>query len=93
MLRDARLPNGAAERRDQAMNAFAMFAADEALRVANQRIDGYLQEQSNRRLVAGAPKRSRFAAVATAASSLRAALSAVDVDRTIPTLTDYPYRG
>jgi hypothetical protein len=84
---------GAAERRDQAMNALAMFAADEALRLANQRLDGYRQESANDRLAAGAPLRNPFRAIVSAVSSLRAALSAVDTDDSLPNLIDYPYRA
>lgn len=75
------------------MNAFAMFAADEALRLANERIEGYRQEQVNRRVAAGGPKRSRFAAIGGAVSSLRETLSAVDTDTTLPALSNYPYRS
>jgi len=75
------------------MNAYAMFGPSEALRLANGRLDSFRQEQTIHRLTAGAEKRSRFGAIASAVSSLRAALSAVEIDRTIPTLTDYPYRS
>jgi hypothetical protein len=75
------------------MNAYAMFLSSEALRLANERLDGFRQEQAIHRLTAGAPKRSRFSAIASAVSSLRAAISAVDTDQSLPTLSDYPYRG
>ena len=75
------------------MNAYAMFAANEALNLANERLEGFRLEQSNARLVAAAPKRSRFAALASAVSSFRAAASSVDTDHSIPTLTNYPYRS
>jgi hypothetical protein len=75
------------------MNAYAMFGTSEALRLANGLLDGFRQEQTIHRLTAGAAKRNRFGAIASAVSSLRAALSAVDIDRTTPTLTDYPYRS
>ena len=75
------------------MNAFAMFAADEALRLANERQDGFRQERANDRLAAGTPKPGLFSGIASAASSLRAALSAVDTDSSLPALSNYPYRG
>jgi hypothetical protein len=75
------------------MNAYAMFAANEALRLANERLEGFRLEQANHRRAAAAPKRSAFAAIASAVSSFRAAASAVDTDHSIPALTDYPYRS
>lgn len=75
------------------MNAYAMFAADEALRLANERLEGFRLEQANERLAARAPKRSPFAAIASAVSSFRAAASAVDTDHSIPALSNYPYRS
>jgi hypothetical protein len=75
------------------MNAYAMFGTSEALRLANARIDGFRQEQANDRLAAAAPKRSRSGAIASAVSSLRAALSAVDTDDSLPNLINYPYQA
>lgn len=75
------------------MNAFAMFAADEALRLANERIEGYRQEQASRRLAVGGPKRSRFAAIGGAVSSFRTAISTVETDQALPALSNYPYRS
>lgn len=75
------------------MNAYAMFAANEALRLANERLEGFRLEQANHRRAAGSPKRSRFAAIASAVSSFRAAASAVDTDHSIPALSNYPYRS
>lgn len=75
------------------MNGYAMFAADEALRLANERLEGFRLEQANDRRAASAPKRSPFAALASAVSSFRAAASAVDTDHSIPALSNYPYRS
>jgi hypothetical protein len=67
--------------------------ANEALRLAHERQDGFLRERAIDRLVASQPKQSRFAGIAAAVSSARASLSAVDTDFSLPTLTDYPYRS
>lgn len=75
------------------MNAYAMFSANEALRLANERLEGFRMEQANDRFAARAPKRSSFGAIASAVSSFRAAASAVDADHSIPTLSNYPYRS
>ena len=74
------------------MNAYAMFAANEALRLANERIEGFRLERANDRYAA-APKRNPFAAIASAVSSFRAAASAVDTDHPLPALSNYPYRS
>lgn len=75
------------------MNAFAMFAADEALRLANERVEGYRQEQADRRLAARASNRSLVASISGAVSSFRSALSATEADRALPALNNYPYRS
>jgi hypothetical protein len=75
------------------MNAFAMFAADEALRLANERQDGFRRERAIDRLAARAQQRGLFGGIASAVSSVRAALSAVDTDSSLPALVNYPYRG
>ena len=75
------------------MNAFAMFAADEALRLASERVEGYRQEQADWRLAARASKRSRFASISGAVSSFRSALSATETDQALPALSNYPYRS
>ena len=75
------------------MNAFAMFAADEALRIANERQDGFRRERANDRLAGLTLKPGLFGGIASAISSLRAAFSAVDTDSSLPALVNYPYRG
>jgi hypothetical protein len=75
------------------MNAYAMFAANEALNLANERLEGFRLEQANERRAATAPKRSPFAAIASAVSSFRAAVSTVETDHSIPALSNYPYRS
>lgn len=75
------------------MDDHLMFGSSEALRLANDRLDGLRQERAIHRRTALAQKRRRFGAIASAVSSLRAALSAVDTDQSIPTLSNHPYRG
>jgi hypothetical protein len=75
------------------MNAFAMFAADEALRLASERVEGYRQEQAAWRLAARASKGSRFASISGAVSSFRSALSSAKADQALPALNNYPYRS
>jgi hypothetical protein len=75
------------------MNAYAMIVASEALRLADERLDGYRQETARHRLAARAAKPSRIASIVSAVSSLRAALSAVETDNSTPSLINYPYRA
>jgi hypothetical protein len=77
------------------MNAYAMFAADEALRVTNNRLaELRLESQKHRLASRDGSRRPLFRAVASVASSLRAALPTID-DRpaVLPKLADYPYRS
>jgi hypothetical protein len=77
------------------MNAFAMFAADEALRVTNNRLAELRLESQRQRLASrDGSRRPLFTAVASLASSLRAAVPTID-DRpaALPKLADYPYRS
>jgi hypothetical protein len=85
----------AAASRSRPMTAFAMYAADEALRVANQRLAELRRESENQRLVAGRrrPHRLLLDTVRAALSSLRSGLKAVDgAPLATPRLADYPYR-
>jgi hypothetical protein len=77
------------------MNAYAMFAADEALRVANQRLAELRRETRNQRLAAATSPRSSFAeAVGSALGSVRSALAPIDNHApATPALADYPYRS
>ena len=77
------------------MNAYAMFAADEALRVANQRLAELRQESRNSRLgIADRPRRSARKAVALLISSISGAIAAADeMKPAVPRLADYPYRS
>jgi hypothetical protein len=77
------------------MNAYAMFAVDEALRVANARIAELQLEARNQRLAGvGRPRRSLADAVRSAFSSVRAAFATIDAAPTAtPRLADYPYRS
>jgi len=67
--------------------------ANEALRLAHERQDGFLRERAIERIVASQPKRSRFAGIAAAVSAARTTLSAVDTDFSLPVLKEYPYRS
>jgi hypothetical protein len=80
------------------MNAYAMFASDEALRVASQRLAELRRESRNQRLAALNGPRSSFAgAVRSALGSVRSAVAAVapidDQAPPTPALADYPYRS
>ncbi|HEV8489729.1 MAG TPA: hypothetical protein VGQ58_08090 [Candidatus Limnocylindrales bacterium] len=75
------------------MNGYGMIAADQALRLADERLDGYRRERAIDRIAAGQPKQNRFAGIAAAVSSARAAFSAVDTDFSLPILRDDPYRS
>jgi hypothetical protein len=77
------------------MNAYAMFAADEALRVTNNRLAELRLESQWRRLASrDGSRRPLFTAVASVAFSLRAALTTIDNrPAVLPKLADYPYRS
>jgi hypothetical protein len=76
------------------MNGFALFAADQALRLANDRAAELRREADLRRLVGRSPRTGLNARIAAAVSSVRAAFTAVERDfTTMPSLMDYPYRG
>ena len=76
------------------MTAFAMVAADEALRVANARIAELQLEAANQRLAGVHPRRTLAGAVRSALSSLRTAFVSIDASGPVlPRLADYPYRG
>jgi hypothetical protein len=77
------------------MNAFAMVAADEALRVANARIAELQLESRSQRLAAvRRPRRTPAEAARSALSSVRAAFTTIDdAAPPVPRLADYPYRS
>jgi hypothetical protein len=77
------------------MNAYAMVAADEALRVANQRLADLRLEARNQRLIAATAPRSSFAGtvVSTFASIRGVFVTSGDPAPAVPKLRDYPYRG
>jgi hypothetical protein len=76
------------------MNAYAMFMADESLRLANERIADFRREAANDRLA-----RRRVGTLAsTLAAKVHAFVTALRVvdplaPRTYPHIADYPYRG
>jgi hypothetical protein len=76
------------------MNAFAMFSADQALRLATERAAELRAAAEAHRMASHLKGRpSRFAAVV---ASVRAAFRAPDTSRettVVPRLTDYPYRS
>ena len=76
------------------MNPYAMLAADEALRVANQRIADLQLEARNERLARASRSRRPIAgAVRTTLSTLRGALASFDAaPPALPRLADYPHR-
>jgi hypothetical protein len=77
------------------MTAYAMFTADEALRVANARIAQLQLEAANQRLArVSRPRRTLAGALRSALSSLRPALGSIDgAAPVLPRLADYPYRS
>jgi hypothetical protein len=76
------------------MNAYALLAADEALRVANQRIAELHREARNERLArASRPRRSVRVAIRTVLSTIRRAIPSLDAaPPALPRLANYPYR-
>ena len=76
------------------MNAYAFLAADEALRVANQRIAELQREARDERLAqASRPRRSIATTIRTALSTMRDAIPSFDpAPPALPRLADYPYR-
>jgi len=76
------------------MNAYALFAADEALRLANRRVAELRIESARHQVAAGdRSSRRRWGPIRAAMSTLRTVLSADDLKPVLPTLTDYPYRS
>ncbi len=78
------------------MSVIAAYMAEQALRLANERADGFRREAELNRMAGSARRRgARFGAIAAALASLRSTFSSVDVEvpASLPTLMDYPYRG
>ena len=77
------------------MNAYALISADDALRLANERMQELRNESGIERMrPAMRPARSLFGRIAAAVSSLRTTLTTIDADfTTLPTLSNYPYRS
>jgi len=75
------------------MHSIAYIYAEDALRLANERLDGFRSDADSSRLAAAQPSRSRFVGIRTALASLRSALTAVEpAGPSLPSLNDYPYR-
>jgi hypothetical protein len=86
------------DRKETRMTAYAMFAADQALRIANERQAEMRAEAANRRLIASLPTRPGIPArIAAAVASIRttfAGLTVVDDAKlSVPALVDYPTRS
>jgi hypothetical protein len=81
------------------MQPIPAYYADGALRLANERLDGFRAESEMLRLAAKArssrPSTSAFSALRAAVASLRSAMTVVEADSrpVTPTLNDYPYRA
>ena len=76
------------------MNSYGMIVASEALRLADERLAGYREEQARHRLAASVrPTGGLIDRISVAVSSIRATVSVVDTDTSLPSLNDYPYRS
>jgi len=76
------------------MNALGMLSANDALRLANQRMQELQREAAAQRMHSTSRRPGMFGRIATAVSSMRASLTTIDTDfTTLPSLSEYPYRG
>jgi hypothetical protein len=76
------------------MNAIGMLSAHDALRLANERMQELHREAANERLHSMIRRPGMFGRIAAAVSSMRASLTTIDADfTTLPSLSEYPYRG
>jgi hypothetical protein len=74
------------------MNAYAIFAADEALRLATGRVADLRLESTQRRT--WSPERTvRTGGIGALISGLRDVLSREEAKPFIPALSDYPFRS
>jgi hypothetical protein len=92
MLRSIPIPSGSPGRMLE-MNAYAIFAADEALRLASGRVADLRLESTQRRLWSSRERTGGRGAVGALISSLRDVLSVDDAKPFIPALSDYPFRS
>jgi len=76
------------------MNGYAMFRADQSLRLANERLADFRREAANDRLARPA-RPTVVGSIAARISLFVAALRVVDsvAPRTLPHIADYPYRS
>jgi hypothetical protein len=91
-------PLQAARGKDTSMHSIPAYHADQALRLANERLDGFRAESEMLRLAAksrASKPSTPFAGLRAAVGSLRSAMTGVDVDSrpVTPTLSDYPFRA
>jgi len=76
------------------MFPMAAIHADEALRLANERLDGLRSESRQNRSATAAPWRAQhLGRVHGLLASIRQALGDVDATAPAPRLNDYPYRA
>jgi hypothetical protein len=76
------------------MNAYSLITADDALRLANERMQGLRNEAGIERIrSANRPGRSLFGRIAAAVSSVRTTATTVDAVPALPALSNYPYRS
>jgi hypothetical protein len=77
------------------MNAFAMYSAQEALFLANERAQERIAA-ANAHRIASRTRKSRMSRIASALASIRTSLGTIQTSRettVVPRLADYPYRG
>lgn len=78
------------------MNAYGMVLGQDALRVANEKMQQLHREADIERMAsASRDHRGLIGRIAAAVASVKAALAVVDGDLKpqLPTITDYPYRS
>jgi hypothetical protein len=75
------------------MNAYAIFAADEALRLATGRVADLRLESTQRRQWSNRGQARRRGPIGALISSLRDILSVDEARPFIPALSDYPFRS
>ena len=75
------------------MNAYAVFAADEALRLATGRVADLRLESTQHRLWSNQDQTGGRGPIRALISSLRDVLSIDEAKPFIPALSDYPFRS
>ena len=78
------------------MSVLSPYFADQALRLANERADGFRREAEMNRQAASARRPGpRFPAISAVLASVRGFVDAAqpEAGSKLPSLIDYPYRG